>query len=615
MDEVTTSKINMNGLVESFKQELTFDDIVVEINKKTILDHVWGTVSSGELMAVMGPSGSGKTTLLNTISGRMQMCQGSIKLNSNKLTRSLRRQIAYVLQKDIFPSKLTLREMLHFTAMIQLPEKMSIEQKKKRIDNIVSVMELEKCLDTVMGDSMNRGLSGGEMKRANIACELLTDPNIIIIDEPTSGLDSSMAFKLMLNLEQFVKDSNKIVIATIHQPSSKIFHMFHSLLILAEGKVVFHGEASRCLDVFETYGLHCAEHYNPADFILDSVQYINENVKHMIKDSNANKYAKSQLQSTDINSEETREVPSANNGEVSFLLPREEAYPKWPTSFFTQFYWLAWRNYKQSKTRIISKFEIARAIILSIFLGLVYFQLERTEDKIREYKGLLFFLVTHWTFQPLLEAVLSFPAEKEILYKERAAGYYRLSAYYLAKIVSEAPLTLVLPMFSFIIVCMFAGLYRPGVLFASMGTLVFHAVLSQGFGILFGIIFLDTQWALTLSTVFTVINMLVAGFYAETFPSWLTWSRNISFLAYSYNILIYLEFSHGDPVKCLNTTLPSNFGLCRDVVDYVPSALVIEMSKIDLPFFANVILLIILFVATRLASYLVLRYKHHPVSA
>ncbi|CAE1281141.1 unnamed protein product [Acanthosepion pharaonis] len=507
-------------------------------------------------MAVMGPSGSGKTTLLNTISGRMQMCQGSIKLNSNKLTRSLRRQIAYVLQKDIFPSKLTLREMLHFTAMIQLPEKMSIEQKKKRIDNIVSVMELEKCLDTVMGNSMNRGLSGGEMKRANIACELLTDPNIIIID------------------------------------------------------VVFHGEASRCLDVFETYGLYCAEHYNPADFILDSVQYINENVKQMIKDSNVNKYMKNQSQSTDINSEETREVPSANNGEVSFLIPREEAYPKWPTSFFTQFYWLAWRNYKQSKTRIISKFEIARAIILSIFLGLVYFQLERTEDKIREYKGLLFFLVTHWTFQPLLEAVLSFPTEKEILYKERAAGYYRLSAYYLAKIVSEAPLTLVLPMFSFIIVCMFAGLYRPGVLFASMGTLVFHAVLSQGFGILFGVIFLDTQWALTLSTVFTVVNMLVAGFYAETFPSWLTWSRNISFLAYSYNILIYLEFSHGDPVKCLNITLPSNFGLCRDAVDYVPSNLVIEMSKIDLPLFANVILLIILFVATRLASYLVLHIEY-----
>lgn len=64
--EVKTSKINMNGLVESFKQELTFDDIVVEINKKTILDNVWGTVSSGELMAVMGPSGELFSFILNS---------------------------------------------------------------------------------------------------------------------------------------------------------------------------------------------------------------------------------------------------------------------------------------------------------------------------------------------------------------------------------------------------------------------------------------------------------------------------------------------------------------------------------------------------------------------
>lgn len=56
----------MNGLVESFKQELTFDDIVVEINKKTILDNVWGTVSSGELMAVMGPSGELFSFILNS---------------------------------------------------------------------------------------------------------------------------------------------------------------------------------------------------------------------------------------------------------------------------------------------------------------------------------------------------------------------------------------------------------------------------------------------------------------------------------------------------------------------------------------------------------------------
>lgn len=614
MEGSQTTEINMNGLTCGLQQELVFDDIVVEIKKKKILNNVWGSVSSGELMAVMGPSGSGKTTLLNTISGRQRMTQGSIKVNNNKVTKSSRRQIAYVLQKDIFPSKLTFREMLYFMAMIQLPEKMPMEQKKKRIDNIVAVMEMEKCLDTIMGTTINRGLSGGEMKRANIACELLTDPNIIMIDEPTSGLDSSMAFKLMLNLQKFVKDSNKIVIATIHQPSSQIFHMFHSLLILAEGRVVYHGEASRCLDTFERYGLHCAEHYNPADFILDCVQYMNDDVKHLIEHANSNKHRPSRSQSIEFNTSDTKEVSIPSNGEVSFLLPKEKTDPKWPTSFITQFYWLAWRNYKQSKSRIISKFEIARAVILSIFLGLLYFQLERTEDKVWEHKALFFFLVTHWTFQPLLEAVLSFPNEREILYKERAAGYYRLSAYYLAKIISEAPLTLVLPIFSFFVISMFAGFYRPGILFASMAVIVFHAILSQGFGILFSVIFLDIQWALTFSTIFTVINMLVAGFFAETFPSWLIWTRNVSFLAYSYNILLYLEFSSGDPIKCMNGTFSTNFGPCNDGAAWVPSNTVIESAKIELPLYANAILLVFLFLVNRSVSYVVLRYKHHPVS-
>ena len=82
-------------------------------------------------------------------------------------------------------------------------------------------------------------------------------------------------------------------------------------------------------------------------------------------------------------------------------------------------------------------------------------------------------------FEFRISFLFAVPEEKEVLYKERAAGYYRLSAFYLAKVISEAPLTLVLPMFSFIIVSMFAGLYQPGVLFVSMTTLVFHALLSQ----------------------------------------------------------------------------------------------------------------------------------------
>lgn len=79
---------------------------------------------------------------------------------------------------------------------------------------------LEKCLDTLVGGVVMKGVSGGEKKRTAIAVELITDPQVVFLDEPTSGLDSLTSYILVTYLRKLARVGKKTIIMTIHQPNS-----------------------------------------------------------------------------------------------------------------------------------------------------------------------------------------------------------------------------------------------------------------------------------------------------------------------------------------------------------------------------------------------------------
>lgn len=121
----------------------------------------------------MGPSGSGKTTMLNLLSGRLLSknltLRGKIIINGKDVDTmaDYKGVIGYVMQEDLMLPTFTPKETFRFITDMRLPNKTS-EEKDALVDSMIVSLGLTKCADTYVGNSLIRGLSGGEKKRTSV---------------------------------------------------------------------------------------------------------------------------------------------------------------------------------------------------------------------------------------------------------------------------------------------------------------------------------------------------------------------------------------------------------------------------------------------------------------
>ncbi|XP_076306641.1 uncharacterized protein LOC143223090 isoform X1 [Tachypleus tridentatus] len=689
--------------------ELVFRDVCVSYDDKQILQDVSGMVRPGEVLGVMGPSGSGKTTLLNALSGRLKTDSGLITLNGETLTKKLRRKICYVTQQDIFFPNLTLRQTLTYSALLKLPDNMSYHEKTEHVDHILDVLDLSHCQNTVIGDVMKRGLSGGEKKRANIANELLTNPSTILLDEPTSGLDSSTAFSLMSTLKDYAEKENKTVIITVHQPSSQIFYMFGRLLLLCNGQLAYFGGTSQVVNFFSDIGLQISPHYNPADFIMEQLKKgpqlqeqiisaarkVTNNLDfpeefsellHLPEDkdeaasfhsldikafeySNYKKKIWNTFQHCELpNSEPDSIDPSLHPiseqplwnisplskyadvrpVEIRILIDQrkklrslyhkidledydsvrsswsefisstyssqnglEEKEEKWPTSFWTQLKVLTQRNFLEAKSRMLSKLNWVQTLGLGLICGLTWFQIQRTEPTLSDIRGWMFFSMTYWMLFALFGALISFPPERVVINKERASGAYRLSAYYLAKMIGELPLTLTLPTIFHFISYPMLGIYSSCTFLFLWGFLILNTLVAQSVGLFIGASCTDLQVSVTISALYSLSTMLFGGYYSSCIPPWLQWLQYLSIVHYAFQNMQIVEFTGGPPIQC--ATSNSQFEVCRSgISSFIPVEDIANPGGKMLPLWANTFILVTFLAVFRIMGYLILRFIHKP---
>src|SRR6184192_824205 len=208
-------------------------------------------VTRGELVCVMGASGSGKSTLLKVLAGQLQPTSGEVILNGQSLypnLDALKRYISYMPQQDAFDEHLTIGENLQFAAAIRSPH-LSRRDRTRRLDAKLIELGLGERRDAVVGSADKKTLSGGERKRLNIGLDMIGMSDVYLFDEPTSGLSSKDSEHVIEIIRSMAH--NKIVIVTIHQPSSKIFQMFQKVILLDKGgRLVFFGAPSDALRYF-----------------------------------------------------------------------------------------------------------------------------------------------------------------------------------------------------------------------------------------------------------------------------------------------------------------------------------------------------------------------------
>jgi ABC-type multidrug transport system ATPase subunit len=453
-------------------------------------------------------------------------------------TRQSLSMISLVAQDDdgLLPY-LTVRETLRFAACLRLPD-LSTAAKSQRAEDILLRMGLKDCANTLIGDELIKGISGGEKRRVSIAIQLLTDPQVLLLDEPTSGLDSFTAQSILQLLTE-ITEEGRTVILTIHQNQSDLFAT-NILLLARGGRVVYSGPGNEMLPYFRESGYECSERTNPGDFVLD---IITVDLRHADKEAETKKRVDTLIskwtsisQTSSITSEE-----KAVTGEVLRLPDENELFQKSTASFTTAFPILIRRsalNLWRERNAMIAR--IMNVVPYGILIALFFAPLRTNYQAIFTRLGMTQ-LYCFMYFMGTLNNTAAYPLEKKVMYQEVTERAYTISPFFVSYSVLELPFTITAALLTAVVSAFPLGICSTEVFFALFFDI--FALISCGESLALALNSFVSDSGLTLSITNTVICVAqtMAGILSIDMPEPLKVVNYISPIKYvAANLAPYL---------------------------------------------------------------------------
>ncbi|KAJ7966134.1 Pleiotropic drug resistance ABC transporter [Quillaja saponaria] len=473
-----------NFSINMFEELLNFLHILPSRKKPfLILQDVSGIIKPKRMTLLLGPPSSGKTTLLLALAGKLGKdlkLSGRVTYNGHGMEEFVaHRTSAYISQHDLHIGEMTVRETLAFSARCQgvgtnyeMLAELSRREKEGNIkpdpdidiymkaaalegqetsvitDYIIKILGLEVCADTMVGDEMIRGISGGQKKRVTTGEMLVGPARALFMDEISTGLDSSTTFQIVNSLRQSIHILNGTAVISLLQPAPETYELFDDIILLSDGQIVYQGPREIVLEFFEFMGFKCPERKGVADFLQevtsrkDQEQYW-ENKDEPYSFVTAKEFTEA-FQSFQIGRKLGDEL--ATPFDKSKGHPAALTKKKYGVSKKELFKACVSRELLLMKRNsFVYIFKMMQLIVMAFLTMTLFLRTEMHRDTVTDggiYMGALFFIIVMIMFNGFSELAMTI-MKLPVFYKQRDFLFYPSWAYSLPTWILKIPITLV----------------------------------------------------------------------------------------------------------------------------------------------------------------------------
>ncbi|RLN15209.1 hypothetical protein BBJ28_00022393, partial [Nothophytophthora sp. Chile5] len=431
---------------------------------KDALHPMSGIIKPGSMTLILANPGAGKSTFLKALAGKLQN-NAKTAIGGEILYSGLRgdeidliKLVGLVDQTDNHIPTLTVRETFKFADMCVngLPENQPEEMRDiaaLRTELFIQILGLSGCADTVVGDALLRGVSGGERKRVTVGEVLVGGQSLFLCDEISTGLDSAATFDVVSSLRTWCKTLGGSSIVALLQPTPEVVELFDDILMVHEGHMVYHGPRTEILSYFQERGFTCPPRVDPADFLIEVTsgrgqRYANGAVDLGSLAVSAEDFSNMFFQSSIF--KKTHEAISKGFNEHQFenaedfkkaksvaSLARSKEQSEFGLAFLPSTMLLLNRQKMiWLRDRPLLWGKLTEALIVGLVLGMIFFNVSSTY-----YLRMVFFSIGVFQRQAWQQITIAFQLRK-VFYKQRPRNFFRTTSYTIAESVVQIPVNL-----------------------------------------------------------------------------------------------------------------------------------------------------------------------------